>query len=188
MDAEHTGFDHLERQARAGNEDAVRRLCEEYSEKLRCIIRRRLDPKLRRQFESDDFLQSVWGSFFTQPNEPGPFQSPRELERYLCAMARNKVIDAGRQLLHTQKHAAVEQNSWTLEADRTAFSREPTPSQAVMADERWEKMRASLPPIQREMLDLLREGHSHREIAQRYDMHPKVVQRLLQCLLEGFEW
>jgi RNA polymerase sigma factor (sigma-70 family) len=188
MDPAHTEFEFLLQQARAGNVEAVRRLCEEHSEKLRRVVRRYLDPKLRRQFESDDFLQSIWGSFFTRPEGPGPFQSAQELERYLCGMARNMVIDKGRQRLHTQKHAALDQDSWTKEAEQTAVGREPAPSQILIADERWERIRAPLPPIQQEMLDMLRQGHTHREIARRFKTHPKVVQRLLHCLLEGFEW
>src|SRR5579864_2137045 len=174
MDSPDTEFELLLQQARAGNDDAARRLCAKHSEKLRRVVRRCLDPKLRRQFESDDFLQSVWGSFFTRSEEPGPFQSPVELERYLCAMARNKVIDTSRQRLHTQKHAAVERDSWTKQAERCAIGREPTPSQTLMAEERWEEIRAALPPMQQEMLDLLRDGYTHREIARRFRMHPKV--------------
>jgi RNA polymerase sigma factor (sigma-70 family) len=188
MDAAPTDFELLLQQARAGDGDAARRLCQEHSETLRRVVRRHLDRKLRREFESDDFLQSVWASFFARMNGTRPFRSRQEFEQYLCAVARNKVIDTGRRRLHTLKHAAVKQESWSRKAERAAFGREPTPSQAIIGNERWEEMRASLPPIQQEMLDMLRQGYTHREIAQRFKMHPKVVQRLLHCLLEGFEW
>jgi RNA polymerase sigma factor (sigma-70 family) len=188
MEPARTEFEHLLQQARAGNDDAARCLCAAHSEKLRRVIRRYLDPRLRRQFESDDFLQLVWGSFFTRLNDREMPRSPVELERYLCAVARNKVIDTGRQQLHTQKHAAMKQKSWSKEAAQAACSHEPTPSQVAIADERWKEIRAAVPPLQQEMLDMLRQGHTHREIAQRFDIHPKVVQRMLHCLLEGFQW
>src|SRR5262245_15149672 len=183
-----TEFDNLLRQAIAGDKESARRLYDEHAEGVRRTVRRYLDPRLRRLYGSDDFLQSVWGSFFTRPPKPCTIRSELELERYLSAMARNKVIETGRQRLHTLKHAAVAQRPWTLEVDRAAVGREPTPSQAAMAEERWDKIRSPLPPLQQEMLDMLRQGYTHREIAHRYNIHPKVIQRLLRCLTEGIQW
>ncbi|HEV3145131.1 MAG TPA: sigma-70 family RNA polymerase sigma factor [Gemmataceae bacterium] len=186
MEVPNTEFESLLQQARAGNQEAARRLCEEHTEKLRRTVRRYLHRKLRQQFESDDFLQSVWGSFFAQSAEPGPFRTPEELERYLCGIARNKVIDTGRKR-QTEKHGAAAQREWTRTAEQAALSREPTPSQEMMAEERWEEICAPLPPMQQEMLDLMRQGYTYREISERYNIHPKVIQRLLHCLLKEFE-
>jgi hypothetical protein len=55
--------DLLER-ARQGCQQAARLLYERYGPAVRHAVRRRLAPSLRRHFDSADFIQSVWGSFF----------------------------------------------------------------------------------------------------------------------------
>src|SRR5262249_27429450 len=56
----------------------------------------------------------------------------------------------------------------------------PSPSQVAMANERWERLVAGQPPHLRQFLDLLRQGHTQREAADRLGLHPKCVQRLLR--------
>src|SRR5262249_7566398 len=49
---------------RAGDEEAARELLQRYEAKVRLVVRRQLPKLLRSRFDSLDFLQSVWGSFF----------------------------------------------------------------------------------------------------------------------------
>ena len=44
-------------------------------------------------------------------------------------------------------------------------SRQPTPSQVFIADERWERLLSGLTSAQRQVIDLLRQGHTHEEIS-----------------------
>src|SRR5712672_2107122 len=78
----------------SGNEEAARELLERYESKVRLVVRRQLPRLLRSRFDSIDFLQSVWGSFFhrirTGPND---LQEERNLIAFLAWAARNKVID-----------------------------------------------------------------------------------------------
>ena len=48
----------------AGDEDAARELLTRYEAEVRLVVRRQLPRLLRSRFDSLDFLQSVWGSFF----------------------------------------------------------------------------------------------------------------------------
>ena len=49
---------------RAGDEEAATELLRRYEAKVRLVVRRQLPRLLRSKFDSLDFLQSVWGSFF----------------------------------------------------------------------------------------------------------------------------
>lgn len=62
-----------------------------------------------------------------------------------------------------------------------------TPSQYVMADERWQQLLQSQPPGHRRVLELLRAGHSHVDIAQIEGMDRRVIERLLRMLQRYLE-
>ena len=48
----------------AGDEGAARELLGRFEAEVRLVVRRQLPRLLRSRFDSLDFLQSVWGSFF----------------------------------------------------------------------------------------------------------------------------
>src|SRR5271167_2852245 len=76
-----------------GDDGAARELLNRYESKVRMVVRRQLPRLLRSRFDSLDFLQSVWGSFFhkirTGPND---LDEERNLITFLAWAARNKVI------------------------------------------------------------------------------------------------
>jgi RNA polymerase sigma factor (sigma-70 family) len=79
---------------RNGDDEAARELLTRYEPKIRLVVRRQLPRLLRSRFDSLDFLQSVWGSFFhkirTGPND---LDEEQNLITFLAWAARNKVID-----------------------------------------------------------------------------------------------
>src|SRR6516162_7880698 len=87
----------------SGDEGAARELLARYESKVRLVVRRQLPRLLRTRFDSLDFLQSVWGSFFykirTGPND---LEEEQNLGTFLAWAARNKVIDEYRRAA-TQK-------------------------------------------------------------------------------------
>src|SRR5215216_1500296 len=87
------------RRIQAGDEEAARELLARYEAEVRLVVRRQLPKLLRSQFDSLDFLQSVWGSFFRRVRSgPGlaQFEDQRHLVAFLARAAKNKVIDAYR--------------------------------------------------------------------------------------------
>ena len=62
--------------------------------------------------------------------------------------------------------------------------RDPTPSQVAIANERWERLVDGQPDRYRLVLDMLRLGHTHEEIAERTGLHRKVIQRLLHKMAQ----
>src|SRR5262245_4115649 len=93
-------FAELMQRLAAGSPDAADELYTLFGGHVRRIIRQRLGPQLRREFDSLDFLQDVWASFFA---EPRVFRLPSDLTAFLFSVARHKVTDKVRQRVRTQK-------------------------------------------------------------------------------------
>src|SRR4051794_15485658 len=70
----------------AGDEEAARELLARYEAEVRLVVRRQLPRLLRSRFDSLDFLQSVWGSFFHRVRTTGPaeFEDSRHLVAFLA--------------------------------------------------------------------------------------------------------
>src|SRR4030081_257504 len=78
----------------SGDEEAARDLLTRYEAEVRLVVRRQLPRLLRSRFDSLDFLQSVWGSFFHRVRTgPSEFEDSRHLVAFLARAAKNKVID-----------------------------------------------------------------------------------------------
>jgi RNA polymerase sigma factor (sigma-70 family) len=180
-------FRQLMARVRAGNEEAARELFDRYSGHISRVVRRRLHRRLRTQYDTLDFLQAVWASFFAAPFEDYKFEQPKDLVGFLARMAYNKVVDATRRRFGTVKHSI--NGEVRFEEGRGASAehvpvRQPTPSQLVMAEERWEQLVRGLTPPFRRVLELLRKGYTHKKIAHEVGLHPKMIQRFLRQLAE----
>ena len=57
-------FRALMQRLREGSDEAAWQLVEQYGEPIRRAVRRALSARLRPQFDSLDFVQLVWSSFF----------------------------------------------------------------------------------------------------------------------------
>ncbi len=177
-------FRRLMERVRAGCPDAAKEVCSRYGGHIRVTVRRRLHQRMRRRYDSLDFLQDVWVSFFSGPLDEYDFNDPQLLIKYLSDLAFRKVTDEYRRSFRSKKHDVSREQS--LEATGREGGkpldppvRGPTPSQVAMANERWERLLDGQPNRYRLVLDMLRLGYTHMEIAERTGVHPKVVQRLL---------
>jgi RNA polymerase sigma factor (sigma-70 family) len=172
----------LMEQIRGGSQEAVRELLAKYGGSLVRAIRRRLGKRLRSQFDSADFVQAVWASFFTDPLQNYDFGSPEELIAYLTSLAANKVCDAARQGLQARKRNLNRVRSLdgsAAVAATTLAARTPTPSQVMLAKERWDRLLQGQPPHCRHILLLLRQGHTLQEVAQVLDVSERTVRRVV---------
>src|SRR5262245_10348733 len=184
MAEQQSRFDELMQLIRNGSDEAARELLDTYGEHILRIIRRRLHPRMRGQFDSIDFQQAVWASFFAMPAERKTFRTPEELALYLAGMADHKVAEAFRQA-GTIKRSTMRQRSLEDigEGNPCLVRKEDaTPSQFAVAEECWDQMNAGKSPVLRQILTMLKERHSHEEIARRTGLHPKAIQRYLQRL------
>ena len=183
-DSQHE-FKLLMQRVREGSEEAARELLRRYGEHILRVVRRKLHKKLRPKFDSCDFVQAVWASFFANAPRKYTFDHPQALIAFLVTLAQNKVVEAVRQRFQRQKYNVNREHSLegsvACEAAELA-ARQPTPSQVAVANEEWHRLLAELPAHYQRMLLLLREGHTQREIAQQLGVNERTIRRVIDKL------
>src|SRR5256885_494267 len=92
-------FRALMQRAFEGSSEAAQELMAKYGAYIIRAVRKRLSHKLRPRFDSIDFVQDVWASFYR--GEERKFEGPEHLIAFLTRVAQNKVIDAARGSLDT---------------------------------------------------------------------------------------
>ena len=168
----------------AGDEEAARELLTRYESKVRMVVRRQLPRLLRSRFDSLDFLQSVWGSFFyrirTGSND---LDEERNLVAFLAWAARNKVIDEYRRAASQRQDIHRESRLRNVGDDGGELvAPDETPSQVVQAQETYGRLRALLPEDRRVIVEMKVAGFSCQEIGQRLGVSERTVQRVLEDL------
>jgi RNA polymerase sigma factor (sigma-70 family) len=186
MDTTTDEFRDLMRQIQRGSEDAAWELVERYAHALRRAVRRALNAKLRPKFDSSDFIQLVWLSFFRVPAHRGEFDSPAALAAYLVRMAQNKVRMENRRRLGTAKYNLNLEYSLDfspLEGRGEALDPSPAPDDIAVAHERWNRLMDGQPDHYRRIIELKLQGHSCKEIADSLQLAECTVRRFLNKLL-----
>jgi len=184
-----TEFKKLLKEIQEGSEEAARIFLDKYGAYILRVIRQRLARRLRSKFDSSDFLQDVWASFFRDPPPPEAFSEREALLNFLAQMARNKVNQTNRQRLERRRYADKPENSLDGSARFAADGlegMEPTPSEVAVAREKWVDIVAGSKPEHEKILLLLHEGYTHEEIAGLLGLSAKSVQRLVSKLRERF--
>ncbi len=177
-------FGTLMRRVREGSQEAAEELFERYGPHIRRVVRRSLNKRLRSQFDSSDFVQAVWATFFTV-HVPESIDRPEALIAFLANLARNKVVEAFRQRFQSMKYNVNREHSLEGSAAYQVIALpapQPTPSQAFLAKEEWDKLLERVPAQHRRILDLVRQGSTHKEIAQELGLNEKTIRRLIRKL------
>lgn len=189
MEPARNEFQVLMDQVLAGSEDAARRLVCTYGPAVLRAVRRKLNGRLRSKFDSDDFVQDVWASFFASPPRNHVFASPHDLAAYLIRVARNKVIDVVRQRLHRQRYDVTREQS--LHAcdgalEHRLVSPHASPSTVAMTAEEWEVLLRKVPLVYRAVLLRYREGQTPAQIAAAQGISERTVRRVLSRFVPGY--
>jgi RNA polymerase sigma factor (sigma-70 family) len=151
-------------------------LVAKYLPHVRAAVRRRLSGRLRTRFDSHDFTQNVWASFFRQSLDRLDLPTEASLVAYLARMAELKVAEEGRKQLTLK--ADVRRDVPLGEVPEPA-ARTPTPSGLAVADDRWAALTAGLTDRDREMVQMLHDGETYEAVAERFGLTVKTVQRLI---------
>lgn len=178
-------FAALMRGVREGSEEAAKQLVDRYGPRILWVVRKRLPPKLRSKFDSVDFQQDVWASFFAEQSGK-TFDKPEALAAFLAKMARNKVLMAVRQRRQLQKYNVDREQSLDGSAAFAAHGVAgpgPTPSQLAVAQEKWDQLLKDHPPRYQRILMLLRLGHTQVQISQELGVSERMVRRVIRKLL-----
>jgi RNA polymerase sigma factor (sigma-70 family) len=169
---------------REGSPDAVRGFLGQYGPLVLRVVRRRLDRRLRTQYDSTDFTQDIWASFFA--HQLGrPFERPDDVVAFLVQLAQNKLNDRARERLFTQRRDVSREQSLDDDLEKAGEElpgRQPTPSQFAVANDTWQRLLSDLTPRERNILDLLRLGYSQRDTAVRAGVTVRTVRRLVEKL------
>jgi RNA polymerase sigma factor (sigma-70 family) len=180
-------FQLLIESVRDGSEDAAWTLIEEYGPYVLRTVRKSLNAGMRSKFDSQDFVQAAWASFFLGKHRSAKLDSPQELIAFLAAIARNKVIDEVRRRTNTLKHDVKRERSFEHMTElhgSMSNSQEPTPSQIAIARERWASMLKDQPERYQQILHLRFVGETNQTIADKLGINEKTVRRVLEKILQ----
>jgi RNA polymerase sigma factor (sigma-70 family) len=180
-------FSRLMEQLQRGSQEVAWELIERYGPHVQRYVRRSLSQEMRSKFDSIDFAQVVWASFFREPQRIRQFSSPEQLMAFLAAMARNKVVAEFRRWLISQKRNVGRE----IRIERTDFahgrqlsSSDPTPSAVAVARERWSRLLHNQPESVRRILELRFYGATYVEIASELKMSERTVRRAVAELID----
>jgi RNA polymerase sigma factor (sigma-70 family) len=179
--------------AKEGDEAAVRALLCQFEDEVRMVVRGKLPRTLRSQFDSMDFVQSVWHDVFAKKgSDLSRFENARHFLAFLSAAARNKVFEEHRRRTQTHKYNLGREEPLYVrrgnrEVPREVPGSDPTPSQDAQADDRLEQILEGRGEQERQVVDLRRHGLTYEEIAARLGMHESAVRRIVESIRRGME-
>jgi RNA polymerase sigma-70 factor (ECF subfamily) len=165
-----------------GSHEAARELTETYGPYLQRYVRRFIGRELRNRFDSLDFVQLVWASFFCEPANVPTVESPGQLAAYLARMAQHKVIDEGRRLQNAKSDARREQRIEGRAEFTPLYGRDPTPSAVAIFQEQYDALVTQQPQTVSRVAQLRFEGATYEEIAQELQISERHARRAIARL------
>jgi RNA polymerase sigma factor (sigma-70 family) len=175
-----TSFEELLIACRNGDANAYDVLVQRYWPHVRAVVRSRLPDVMRAKFDSHDFVQDVWVSFFRRTTlERVDLANEAALISYLVQMARN-IVGEEYHRQHNLKNNVEREISVNL--SQIPRNNLDTPSAMLIAQDRWEELTTGLSDRERQILERMRDGRSHTEIGEELGMSTKTVQRLIRRL------
>ena len=168
----------------AGSEQAAQDLIDDYGPHIQRVVRRKLNQQMRSKFDSEDFVQMVWTSFFTEPERILRFQEPAELIGYLAGMAVNKLMQESRRRFTYQKHNVFrEQSLENGNAPESSYvHRSNTPSQIVMAREHMNEIMRGQSDRNRRIVEMRMNGATYVEIAKVLAINERTAREVIEEL------
>jgi RNA polymerase sigma factor (sigma-70 family) len=186
-------FTDLIARAKAGDQAAIREFLTRFEHEVQMMVRARLPKKLRNQYDSADFVQAVWQSFFSDlpRNVPG-FQKVAHLRRYLAGVVRNKIYEQHRRLTRTEKYDVLREERLYIrrgdrDVPREVVSSDPSPSQAAQAGDRLAQLTAGRSPQEVDVIRLRRQGMTFEEIAAETGVKERTARRIIDSARSGME-
>jgi RNA polymerase sigma factor (sigma-70 family) len=173
--------------AQRGDQSAWETLFNECYPKVRRVVRRKLDRKMRSLYDSTDFASDVMKSLAANLNQLS-FPSIDSLLAFLAHVAEQKVIDEYRKI-HTLKRDVTRERRFSTSDSESGPgylpSRDPSASEWVQAKEVHERLLDGQDEIERTIISLKHEGYSTADIAERVRWNIRKVQRFLKDLHDG---
>lgn len=185
MSDEHLTFRSLLRQMQDGSREAAWTIVQTFGPQIRAVVRRQMSQHLRKLYDSEDFVQLVWASFFLMQPRLSSMDRPEELIALLSTMAKNKVIDEARKRTKTIKHGRhkeVPLDSRECDEALALANTSPTPSAHLIARETWNQLFANVPDHYRVIIERRVEGATLTEIATQLGMNERTIRRAIKTI------
>jgi len=176
-------FKSLMRRLGEGDASAAELVVDRYGAHVTRAIRRRFRTrKMRVLYGTEDCMQSVWGSIFSDVDRVAKIETPEHLMQYLAKVAGNKLIDRDRKLRAQCNDVYRECDLPDAEGpgQSALATGDLTPSQAVAIDDEWDVRTKGLSTEKRTILELHRQGHTSDEIAEKTDRSGRGIRRVIQ--------
>lgn len=184
-----TEFPQLMERARAGSDGAARQLVEQHGSHLLRTVRRRLPRRLRSKYDSVDLVQDVWATFFSDSLTHYRFRSPAELNHFLWQLADWRSRDLIRSLCFHAKANVAREHGLDSSIVRTEVQGKPDdgppPTARATAADEWDRLINGENPRNQDILLLLRQGKTYREVARKLGVSLRTVRRLIYRLARG---
>ena len=166
----------------SGSKDAIWDFIETYGPHIQRVVRRRLHQGLRAKFDSIDFVQMVWASFFADIQKIAGMGDPEELILYLVNIARNKVIEETRRRMIYERYNVGKERPLTSSdlTDPESIRRHDTPSQHLMAKERLQQVMGYCGSQRdRRIVEMRMKGSTYVQIARALGIHERTVRQIV---------
>lgn len=184
MSDENSEFRKVVERVCAGSDEAAWELIDTYGPHIQRVVRRKLNQRMRSKFDSLDFVQMVWASFFTEREKMAKFTEPTDLIKYLATIAQRKLIQESRRRLQGQKHNVGRERALISgsEDESTYVRKSNTPSQIVMAKDRLEAMMRERSDRDRRVVELRMQGLTFVEIGEELGIHERTAREVIEKL------
>ncbi|HWB09355.1 MAG TPA: sigma-70 family RNA polymerase sigma factor [Pirellulales bacterium] len=180
-------FSELMEQVRLGSHQAAEELWRQYGPYVVHVVRRSLHHRLRARFDSQDFAQAAWASFFAELPRAAQLDTPAALVGFLSRIARNKVIVEHRRLHGPERNVKRQRQLRSSAADRRYVDPKlPTPSQQAAAEDMVEQVTADQPPLYGRVVQMRLDGMGTVEIARQENTTTRTVRRVLAHVKQLF--
>jgi RNA polymerase sigma factor (sigma-70 family) len=166
----------------SGSEEATWEFIETYGPHIQRVVRRRLHQGLRAKFDSIDFVQMVWASFFGDMKRIASIGEPEELILYLVNIARNKVIEETRRRMTYERYNVGRERPLTSSdlTDPQSIRGHDTPSQHLIAKERLQQMMGNCGSVRnRRIVEMRLKGSTFVQIARALGIHERTVRQIV---------
>jgi RNA polymerase sigma-70 factor (ECF subfamily) len=167
----------------AGDEEAARRLVDQYVDRLVGLARSRISERLAGRVDPEDIVQSVFRTFFGRVKE-GKFQiaDQDDLCKLLMRITVCKAIRQARFHQAFKRSPQRERGGAEPSAERLleVLDREPSPEAVVAFMDELENFLGHLEPIERQILELRMQDYSCSEIATQLGTYERKVRRVIE--------
>ncbi len=166
---------------------AVQDLFDQYVGAVFTVIRAKMNPTMRSANDSEDFLQKTRMKLALGNFEDKDFETPQAFLAYMCRVAEREVQQVKRQHARctegwvNQEKPLAQLSAAELER---VLDKAPDACAVQIAEDRWQRALAALPPVYRYIALKLRDGFTQIEIAKELELCERTVGRAIKKLRE----